>query len=579
MSPFNINYQRAKYPNLEELGVTDVQAYNPLYDRFFKLDESTYNLLALNHAIQVADIAKDCFAPPLESQVFVKFSPLLDPLNFLRGKYDLESTKVRALPQWGDTSANVVTKMLDPNNSSYVDAFFCFLTSKLKDTHGFVHGLDFYGSFLAKQKRFKYNIVDDLEYLMKCSDFSKNLNKHYSVDKEVFDIINEYDGVSSRRNKNKLNIGEDVEPQDIFGLDEENLNDIVLDAENLDEMVLEYENVIEANNCGSDSDSDSDSDSNSDGDSDTDADSDADSKPNLELNINNLDSNECESKECESSSDSESIESDSSSDSDTTVSMESEWETESESESEQESIEYEEDENMFSYLYDFPVQLIFQERCAGTLDELVMTRKLKGQQLINAFAQIALILATYQRIFEFTHNDLHTNNIMWVPTDKEFLFYKLDNNIYKVPTHGRIFKLIDFGRAIYKYNGKLFCSDSFSSSGDAATQYNCEPYFNAAKPRIDPNPSFDLCRLGCSLLDFVKEPDVQAIVSDWCNDDAGKSVLYKSNGQERYPDFKLYKMIARTVHHLVPEKQEFLNAYIVEQGFEESEIMDISGFH
>jgi len=122
------------------------------------------------------------------------------------------------------------------------------------------------------------------------------------------------------------------------------------------------------------------------------------------------------------------------------------------------------------------------------------------------------------------------------------------------------------------------CSDSFSSCGDAATQYNCEPYFNAAKPRIDPNPSFDLCRLGCSLLDFVKEPEVEAIVADWCNDDAGKSVLYKSNGQERYPDFKLYKMIARTVHHLVPEKQEFLNAYIVEQGFEESEIMDISAW-
>jgi hypothetical protein len=258
--------------------------------------------------------------------------------------------------------------------------------------------------------------------------------------------------------------------------------------------------------------------------------------------------------------------------------MESEWETESESESDSESIEYEEDDTMFSYLYDFPVQLIFQERCAGTLDQLVMTRKLKGQQLIDAFAQIALILATYQRIFEFTHNDLHTNNIMWVPTDKEFLFYKLYNNIYKVPTHGRIFKLIDFGRAIYKYNGKLFCSDSFSSCGDAATQYNCEPYFNAAKPRIDPNPSFDLCRLGCSLLDFVKEPEVEAIVADWCNDDAGKSVLYKSNGQERYPDFKLYKMIARTVHHLVPEKQEFLNAYIVEQGFEESEIMDISAW-
>ena len=31
--------------------------------------------------------------------------------------------------------------------------------------------------------------------------------------------------------------------------------------------------------------------------------------------------------------------------------------------------------------------------------------------------------------------------------------------------------------------------------------------------------------------------------------------MYKKNGEERYPDFKLYKMIARTVHNHVPELQ------------------------
>ena len=29
--------------------------------------------------------------------------------------------------------------------------------------------------------------------------------------------------------------------------------------------------------------------------------------------------------------------------------------------------------------------------------------------------------------------------------------------------------------------------------------------------------------------------------------------MYKNNGEERYPDFKLYKMIARTVHNYIPE--------------------------
>ena len=38
-------------------------------------------------------------------------------------------------------------------------------------------------------------------------------------------------------------------------------------------------------------------------------------------------------------------------------------------------------------------------------------------------------------------------------------------------------------------------------------------------------------------------------------DDNDKNILYKKNGEERYPDFKLYKMIARTVHNHTPEAQ------------------------
>jgi hypothetical protein len=133
-----------------------------------------------------------------------------------------------------------------------------------------------------------------------------------------------------------------------------------------------------------------------------------------------------------------------------------------------------------------------------------------------------------------------------------------------VPTHGRIFKIIDFGRAIYRFQDKVFCSDSFAPSGDAYSQYNCEPFFNESKPRLEPNYSFDLCRLGCSLYDFVTDDDeggaegnnpVDTLIKKWCSDDDDKNVVYKKNGQERYPNFKLYKMIARTVHGHSPKSQ------------------------
>ena len=40
----------------------------------------------------------------------------------------------------------------------------------------------------------------------------------------------------------------------------------------------------------------------------------------------------------------------------------------------------------------------------------------------------------------------------------------------------------------------------------------------------------------------------------WVFDDNNKNILYKNNGCERYPDFKLYKMIARSVHNHTPQK-------------------------
>ena len=118
------------------------------------------------------------------------------------------------------------------------------------------------------------------------------------------------------------------------------------------------------------------------------------------------------------------------------------------------------------------------------------------------------------------------------------------------------------------------CSDSYHEKGDAATQYNFEPYFDSNKKRVEPNFSFDLCRLGCALYDMLLDgPDdedkhipIIEIMTSWCLDDKGRNILYKNNGEERYPDFKLYKMIARSVHNHVPFdviKNEYFEKYVI----------------
>ena len=220
----------------------------------------------------------------------------------------------------------------------------------------------------------------------------------------------------------------------------------------------------------------------------------------------------------------------------------------------------------------FPVHVICMEACDCTFDDLIRDDNMSVDEWYASLMQIIMTLIVFQKAFQFTHNDLHTRNIMFIHTEAKYVYYIYNNITYKVPTYGKIFKIIDFGRSIYTFDKKIFCSDSYEKDGDANGQYNCEPYLNPNKPRIDPNMSFDLCRLGCSIFDYLvddmsdsirylKETNIQSmdyvrrIIIEWCLDDNGINMLYKSNGQDRYPEFKLYKMIARCVHYHTPDAQ------------------------
>ena len=237
------------------------------------------------------------------------------------------------------------------------------------------------------------------------------------------------------------------------------------------------------------------------------------------------------------------------------------------------------DEEIYVEIFDFPTQVICTEQMEETLDSLMVADALEPCEWKSCLFQIIAMLIVYRKVFDLTHNDLHTNNIMYNSTEKKFLYYKIAGTYYKVPTYGKLYKIIDFGRATYSFNGQKMCSDSFHPRGDAATQYNMEPYFNDKKPRLEPNDSFDLCRLGCAMFDFfdvdyedegeeeddnyhgrksnfvIKFESIKSLIQEWCTDDKGRNILYKKNGEERYPDFKLYKMIARTVSKHTPIKQ------------------------
>jgi hypothetical protein len=528
------------------------QNYNPIYSLFFDLSEKSYNKIALNHECHFLNMNKVIHCEnktEFDKQVFIKYSPLIDPIRYMTGKYKLEMDKVTILPNPFSSEGTLLPKISHYNNTSYVDNFFSFLTSILLQKHGLVNGLDYYGSFLGVQDKFKANISDDLEYLNSSDYFSDKINKLFTV---TIENKPDFATFGSRGNKSKLQFDDEAVDVVLDDLDILDPLDTVdpLDpietpkpetATEKDELVYEKENNSTATSKTS-----------------------SNSSNNSETNYsveNDEPDNQSETSECSD---------DWESDSDETNDNDDDPETQH-----------------YAFINDFPVQLICLEKCVGTLDELFERDEISKDIGAAALMQVIMSLIAYQKAFHFTHNDLHTNNIMYVNTDKKYLYYCFNKQIYRVPTYGKIFKIIDFGRSIYKFKGHQFFSDSFAPGGDGATQYNCEPYMNEKKPRVDPNYSFDLSRLGASIYDFIIEDDrhpedfdeLQETIHRWCLDDNGKNILYKRTGEERYPNFKLYKMIARTVHLHTPRNQlefPFFKQFLSNKKIDSNEnIMDI----
>ena len=483
-----------------KVDVLNGQNYIPIYKRFFTLNTTNWNSINLKNPNELLSIQECDYNQAIVSiqntstSVFFKFSPLLDPLKYMVGKY---SDYDFSLPSLQPT----IPKLDDVNNSAYTDSFFSYLSSQLLHTYDFKHSINFHGSFLGIKRDFKYNIEDEMEQLQHAPYFHEHKNNLFTLNRDI-------EASGSRKNREKLNIQDEQ-----IELTVENIECTKLVSDTLDDSIIQLDICIPEQTQTTD------------------------------------------------------IKDDTSSKSSN---------TDNEFQQNSETSEDYDNYDIYATIHKFPVQIIALEKCKDTLDSLLMDY-ISPEEITSALMQVIMTLIVYQNVFKFTHNDLHTNNIMYIPTDEPYLYYSYKDIRYKVPTFGRIFKIIDFGRAIYTYDGKRFVSDSFHPDGDAATQYNIEPFLDFTKPILEPNYSFDLCRLACSMIDMLPdESPVYELVDEWCNDDKNRNIMYKKNGEERYPDFKLYKMIARTVHNHIPElqlKKPIFSQYITT---EEHESMDLN---
>ena len=224
---FEIYYKKNKnkkifvdLENVDNTNMYNIQNYIPIYNNFFSLNSTNYNGINLNHKFSINSIVEretnhtftciiqDESENKNKKDVFFKFSPLLDPLKYMIGKYQKNNYNCEMLPVLPDiykeedknSNNKIHPKIFDPNNSAYIDSFFTYLTSQLLHHHNFIHGIDFYGSFLGVKNDFSVNICDDLEYLAESDFFNENHNKLFELN-EIYDH-NLMNGISKKNKKN-----------------------------------------------------------------------------------------------------------------------------------------------------------------------------------------------------------------------------------------------------------------------------------------------------------------------------------------------------------------------------------------
>ena len=561
-----IHYKKNKnkqvFLEFEKYGIKEIQNYIPLYKLFFSLNDKNYNSINLNHPYTIQKInsfteensnimnctIQDQDGKHKNKAIFLKKAPLLDPFYYIMGKYKEYTEDMYLLPQFNND--NTKSKVNNSFNSAYVDGFFSYLTNQLYNQYNIVHGNEFYGSFVGYDTAFKLNVIEDLDYLVNSEYFVKNQNVLFQID--------DYSYLFSSHKLPPIKISsakedyitlDDIDTLDKLDIQEMDTIDSKSKAETLENMdceelaMLEFDPVIEGiedenehehgNGNGHDA--------------------------TLSLYKSEEHSESTYSSRSSHTTDEEDYEMDISDEDDGN----DEESTNSYSTSSLSSNTSSCHDKVFITLPNFPVHLICTEKCEETLDYLIKNDLIKKEEWFAILLQVIFTLIIYQKCFQFTHNDLHTENIMYVSTKEPYLYYTFNKKKYKVPTFGKVFKIIDFGRAIYKVKGHTICSDEFKTGGNAHGQYNCEPFFNCNKPRIDPNYSFDLCRLACCIFDYfiddldelpglVNKDPVFKLINEWCRDDNNLLINYKQNGKERYSGFKYYKMIVLKVHKHLP---------------------------
>lgn len=581
--PENIRLYYIQRPTPSIPAMTTIpQTYFPTLEKLFtSLQDQVTSSPTLASTEMLCEIDKQCETALVENiltkevrtvPIWCRIMHLVNPLDVMEGIMSLPEDG--SLPSTRDPWQRTLRKINDPFNEAYTDAVFACLASRMIETDISPHWCRFYGTFNGRIPEYKYNITPDMIHI---------------GDKDWF-----RDGLTHERYRVIASDPYDPDNTAVLNHPWDNVRaQIIQKYEEGSEEEFGISSVSDDSYTDSDNETDSDISSGSDSDND--------------LEIETLSEDEDEKKDEEFSGGDSAASS--SNDSNPELLDVDDLEVAGEvvltqprirlsrisgsgsGTGDSHSSDDDDDVDYHLYTKNYPVQLTVLEKCEGTMDTLMEEEEdedgKKEERWTAWIFQVVAALTTAQQLFEFVHNDLHTNNVMWTTTDQEYLYYEIKGSTgkdryYRVPTFGKIFKIIDFGRATYRPPMKgapVWFPDAYAPDADAEDQYNCGPYYQPGKPKVSPNKSFDLCRLSVALLETlweekptIKEParvltdepgrvqyetvsPLWNLVWTWLTDKHGKNILRSPDDSERYRFFDLYCAIARDSQNAIPAQQ------------------------
>jgi len=494
-----------------------------------------------------------------EEQIHIKKTALLEPLKVMKDEYVIPA-RIQNKHLENPSLQNTMNKLNSYNNSGHVEALFLYLGNKLVESGKCPSFPYYYGCVNGEDPNYHHNITDEYDSISRTKWFRNRVKNDFDL------LIIESDDVDEMQEQMENNLRR---PQS-FCRDKTQLQDDDASSNEASSNDDDYEDIEDDEDIDDIADVDDSEIVQSDNEN-------IKEEPNKVIPIDAIDSaldnilEDLENKNTTANNPNFITELD---DDELDITIEDDI-TSTENQPQQQGgkniLEDDDDfidelsdvdpdnlsigdfENNSSNLYyircdKMPVNLCLMEKLDQTLDDLLDDGyNMSETEWFSVWFQVAFGLAIAQKYFSFVHNDLHSSNVMFKETTMKYLLFQIGNNIYRIPTYGKITKIIDFARGTFKLGDRWIFSDQFKDDGDAWGQYDYPSDGTLKNCEHKPNPSFDLVRLGTTIIQRLESlPTVRHFVEDITKDDYDNSLCYDED------TFQLYIDIAHNCHNAVP---------------------------